>query len=104
MVRELLGGLSLFLGAVVVLASFAAAYYYIFRPAWPVPGLAILDTDILGIVEQLSGVSLGRYIAGDVRRLVNAGLLALFLIIAQGIGYALMSLGARGLTRRTEGL
>ena len=100
-VRALLGGLLVFLGTLLVLFSFAVAYCYMTRQSYPFLPEVGKELDLLSVIEtQVPGVELSRYVAGDVRVLVNAGLLALGLLILQGIGYVLMSLGGRGLASR----
>jgi len=94
-VRAIVGDLLVFLGALIVLFSFATAYCYVAGQK------VVRELDLLGVIEaQVPGLGLSRYVTGDVRVLVNAGLLALGLLIVQGIGYVLMSLGGRGLVSR----
>ena len=101
-VRAILGGLLVFLGALIVLLSFATAYCYMTGHSYPLLPGVVEELDLLGVIEaQVPGLELSRYVAGDVRVLVNAGLLALGLLIIQGIGYVLMSLGGRGLASRS---
>ena len=100
-VRAILGGLLVLLGALIVLFSFATAYCYMTGHSYPFLPEVVEELDLLGVIEaQVPGLELSRYVAGDVRVLVNAGLLALGLLIVQGVGYVLMSLGGRGLVSR----
>ena len=101
-VRTLLGGLLVSLGALLVLLSFAVAYCYMTGQSYPLLPEIGEEFDLLSMIEaQVPGLELSRYVAGDVRVLVNAGLLALGLLIIQGIGYVLMSLGGRELASRS---
>jgi len=100
--RALLGGLLVFLGALLVLFSFAIAYCYMTGQSYPFLPEVGEELDLLGMIGALvPELELSRYVAGDVRVLVNAGLLALGLFIIQGIGYVLMILGGRGLASRS---
>lgn len=98
--RVLLGGVLISIGALLVLFSFVIAYCYMTRQSYSFLPEISRELDFLSMMEGLLPV-ISRYITGDVRVLVNAGILALGLLIAQGIGYALITIGGRGLTSRS---
>ena len=101
-VRAFLGGMLIFIGTLLVLSSFAIAYCYMTGKSYPLLPEVGRELDFVSIMDSLfPQVGIGRYVTGDVRMLVNASLLALGLLIAQGIGYGLITLGGRGLVPRS---
>jgi len=102
MARGLAGGLALLLGTVIVLGSFAIAYISMTRPGLALPWP--LNVDLLYTIKALTGMDFSRYVGPEIRALLNAGFLALLLLIAQGIGYGLLYLGSKALTPASQGL
>ena len=104
--RRALGAVAILLGTLMVLGAFWTAYEALVAAGlegkhvpWPL-GLNLLD-----VLSRLTGIGLSGALGENTRTLAEAGLLALALLILNGLGSAFIYLGSRGLARgRTEAL
>jgi len=104
--KKALGTLALCLGILFVLLAFSTAYraFSIVKEGggslpWP------LGVNALDLLDELTGLGISGALGATSRPLVEAGLLALMLLVLNALGSALIYLGVRGLVgKRTEAL